>query len=781
MAEAAHIDTSGSSILRGPILHILVIGFHHKRGGQVDFSYPPLIEGQCSNSSDIPSEWKHLPFLALPDGAHNYLEDTIYFHLPGKDEKRDTVYGVSCYRQIDTKDLLSKDKEFTRGTVQKSVCILSTLPLYGLIQAKLKLITHAYFIERDFSKTSVLVELYNSLNGSLTTGQLDDSQAFLDLSLRDLILTFKHKVLVLFKLLLLERRVLFFAQPVHTLCTSLLSLVSLFPAMVEHGLIEAASYKHYRPPTPSLELNDFGIDTKEYEDVKMSHVPNYRKKKQKSSDTKEKTTSDNIGSSSTSLFSSTQESSSNQENSNHSEATGSCSFDSTLTRDSALPESIASSFSVDNGNSLFSNQHHDVSAEHCQEMNPLGETESLKREQSVSSKPDVEEGNQTPVSAKSLEEDLLALIDQELYGPYFEGRKLSEGDSETDSRIKPKESGTSPKESKSDINSISDPKQHSCAISQEPPPEVVLRKHTDYVEHVDTNEGDSVKHKTEQTLPLQEEGIQRLSGADDFVVLQNNCPSMSTLKADDFGFPLSLFGKGSLCHPYMSLQQHDLLKDVNVRCFLIGASNMLFKQRRHLLDVLVEVEEGKVIVFDPELRKQLSLSTADLRFVDFLIKNVSDKSEDVYLNNTGWEGGDEWIRAQFKVYLLSLLATALHQRHEKDMSDFNDHFVSAWKTTHNYRIWMSEQHPGIDYVLASHPCQGQLSVQDMKIRLQSAMQTTERGKKINSALNRTSVAMLHTGKAVGGALSSAKSAVSAWISGFAGEWKDDTNEHGNNK
>ena len=52
------------------------------------------------------------------------------------------------------------------------------------------------------------------------------------------------------------------------------------------------------------------------------------------------------------------------------------------------------------------------------------------------------------------------------------------------------------------------------------------------------------------------------------------------------------------------------------------------------------------------------------------------------------------------------------------------------------------------------------------------MQTTDRGKKLNSALNRTSVAMLHTGKAVGGALSSAKSAVSAWISGLASEWKD---------
>ena len=51
------------------------------------------------------------------------------------------------------------------------------------------------------------------------------------------------------------------------------------------------------------------------------------------------------------------------------------------------------------------------------------------------------------------------------------------------------------------------------------------------------------------------------------------------------------------------------------------------------------MEEGKVLVFDSELRKELSLSTADLRFADFLIKHVSEKSQDLYLDNTGEDGG----------------------------------------------------------------------------------------------------------------------------------------------
>ena len=55
----------------------------------------------------------------------------------------------------------------------------------------------------------------------------------------------------------------------------------------------------------------------------------------------------------------------------------------------------------------------------------------------------------------------------------------------------------------------------------------------------------------------------------------------------------------------------------------------------------------------------------------------------------------------------------------------------------------------------------------------SVMQTTDRGKKINSAINRTGVAMMQTGKVVGDVLTSAKSAVSSWLYGLATEWKEE--------
>ena len=59
-----------------PVLHVVVIGFHHKKGCQVEYSWPPLIhDGDC-RSHDLPAQWKHLPSLALPDGSHNYDADT---------------------------------------------------------------------------------------------------------------------------------------------------------------------------------------------------------------------------------------------------------------------------------------------------------------------------------------------------------------------------------------------------------------------------------------------------------------------------------------------------------------------------------------------------------------------------------------------------------------------------------------------------------------------------------------------------------------------------------
>lgn len=81
----------------GPILHVIVVGFHHKKGCQVEYSFPPMVH---EAPNECPLGWKYLPTLALPDGSHNYDEDAVYFHLPSLNDPKRTIYGISCFRQI---------------------------------------------------------------------------------------------------------------------------------------------------------------------------------------------------------------------------------------------------------------------------------------------------------------------------------------------------------------------------------------------------------------------------------------------------------------------------------------------------------------------------------------------------------------------------------------------------------------------------------------------------------------------------------------------------------
>lgn len=602
------MESPGTEEAKGPVLHIVVVGFHHKKGCQVEFSYPPLMPDEGHDSNLLPEEWKYLPFVALPDGAHNYQEDTVFFHLPPLGGDMKCVYGVSCYRQIEAKALKVRQADVTRETVQKSVCVLSRVPLYGLLQAKLQLITHAYFEEKDFSQISILKELYEHMNGSLGGSSLEGSQVYLGLSPRDLILHFRHKVLILFKLILLEKKVLFYVSPVNRLVGALMTVLSLFPGMIEHGLVDSS---HYKPR-------------------------------------------------------------------------------GSLSEDQSLMDSVSG----------------------AEEFVSVSVTDLA----GASLEPEGAEPTQ-PVTAET------------------------GGDN---NHLKPP-SRTSPDSSESDWETL-DP-----SVLEEGPKEAAVELPPDAFD---------CKPGTPITVQPQAAGEQTVTQG-----------LVSGLEEDQHGLPLAIFTKGYLCLPYMALQQHHLLSDVAVRGFVAGATNILFRQQRHLSDAIVEVEEARVQIQDPELRKTLSLTTADLRFADYLVKHVTENRDDVFLDGTGWEGGDEWIRAQFTLYLHSLLSSTLQQDNERLLADYGAPFITAWKITHNYRVWCSNKHPSMTAITPGHPFQGQYSVADVKLRLSHSVQNSERGKKIGNAMMTTSRSMVQTGKAVGqsvgGALTSAKSAMSSWFSTLA--------------
>ena len=75
---------------------------------------------------------------------------------------------------------------------------------------------------------------------------------------------------------------------------------------------------------------------------------------------------------------------------------------------------------------------------------------------------------------------------------------------------------------------------------------------------------------------------------------------------------------------------------------IIGATNALFKQKSGVAEVIIDIEKDKIDILEPELKKALQLTTEDLRFIDFIIKQVSI------------ENGSDIFLGKFQVFLLCL-------------------------------------------------------------------------------------------------------------------------------
>lgn len=156
------------------------------------------------------------------------------------------------------------------------------------------------------------------------------------------------------------------------------------------------------------------------------------------------------------------------------------------------------------------------------------------------------------------------------------------------------------------------------------------------------------------------------------------------------------------------------------------------------------MEENTITINDQNLKKHLSLTTEDLRFMDYLSRHVRfeagqsrDDSDLISQDITKWVGGDEWIRYQFRIYTLYLLKAAKSQA---NLDSFNSGFIQAWRqTTNNYKIWESTGKASVLNGLQSrHPFSSStkgINFNDMKLKLSYAVNSSDKGKLINQTLN----------------------------------------------
>ena len=140
------------------IEYVLLVGFHHIVGSQVEFVYPPLNEDQEGNLT--PQFLQKISQQALPDGSHLQQYGQVYFIL---NDDKNLYHCVSSFGQIEA-DLLPQEDSISRTYVQKAVCVLTKVPIYGLLKDKVHMSMQALFFQRNFKETQILKDLYLSSN-----------------------------------------------------------------------------------------------------------------------------------------------------------------------------------------------------------------------------------------------------------------------------------------------------------------------------------------------------------------------------------------------------------------------------------------------------------------------------------------------------------------------------------------------------------------------------------------------------------------------------------------
>ena len=238
--------------LQSPILLIALISFHHKKGSIIEYSFPPkeslhknsnisyLIENKnISIEKFVEDLFQKLTYICLPDGIHCTKSDTQFFIIQ---DYNYPLYGISCYEQI--KSQRDDTIENTRNFIQKSLCILTIIPLYSPLYAKLSVTLETFFNQTSLKDKNIINDLYQNffLDGE-TNFRLDEMN-FVFAS-RKLLCFTKEKIFLILKMILLEKRILIFSIISGNVCSFLYNLLVLNPGQILFNLKNGNDIKNY--------------------------------------------------------------------------------------------------------------------------------------------------------------------------------------------------------------------------------------------------------------------------------------------------------------------------------------------------------------------------------------------------------------------------------------------------------------------------------------------------------------------------------------------------------
>jgi len=238
--------------LQSPILLIALISFHHKKGSILEYSFPPkelihkspnisyLIENKNTSVEKFVEDlFQKLTYICLPDGIHCTKSDTQFFIIQ---DYNYPLYGISCYEQI--KSERDDTIENTRHFIQKSLCILSIIPLYSPLYAKLSVTLETFFNQTSLKDKNIIKDLYQNffLDGE-TNFRLDEMNFVF--ATRKLMCFSKEKIFLIIKMILLEKKILIFSNISGNVCSFLYNLLAIIPGQILFNLKNGNDIKNY--------------------------------------------------------------------------------------------------------------------------------------------------------------------------------------------------------------------------------------------------------------------------------------------------------------------------------------------------------------------------------------------------------------------------------------------------------------------------------------------------------------------------------------------------------
>lgn len=285
------------------VFSLCVVDFDHVKGPEIEYWLDneifqlPEKDRECNMDASINKYsklWPHLPFEALPDGAHLYdetftqftlnydtkalntelpiekmsnVEDPLVTELDSRPivtiedpfESVTTLFGSGCIRQLETSELNIKSDNIKRSIIQKSVVLISRAPLPIQLKEKLSVVTQCWFEQYDFQDKMVLDSLWSHINQVYNQNykiEADDlydaaqesnmkiikeSDIYIGLNFQEVVQNLKRNLLVLFKALILgNSKILVFSKNLNALSNTQYCLIGLIPAMLLH-LTESGS------------------------------------------------------------------------------------------------------------------------------------------------------------------------------------------------------------------------------------------------------------------------------------------------------------------------------------------------------------------------------------------------------------------------------------------------------------------------------------------------------------------------------------------------------------